>query len=83
MKSLRNLQKILTDMGGITMDLHITDPEFMERLDRFMLEEVINEPGQQLPDKTRYMAVLATLIGCQGVDEFKIVLNEALESRCV
>ena len=80
MKSLRNLQKILTDMGGITMDLHITDPEFMERLDRFMLEEVINEPGQQLPDKTRYMAVLATLIGCQGVDEFKIVLNEALES---
>ena len=48
------------------MNLHVTDPEFMERFEHFAFEEVPNEEGQQLDDKTRYMAILATLIGCQG-----------------
>lgn len=62
------------------MSLYETDPEFMERYDHFVLDEVVNEPGQQLDDSTRYLAILATLTGCQGVDTFKEVLPKALDA---
>lgn len=62
------------------MNLHETDPEFMERWEHFALEEVVNEEGQQLPDETRYMAILATLIGCQGVEVFQEILHQALDA---
>ena len=48
------------------MDLHKTDSEFMERFEQFAFDEVVNEKGQQLPEHTRYLAILATLIGCGG-----------------
>lgn len=63
------------------MNLYETDSEFMERFEHFAYEEVVNEEGQQLPEKTRYMAILATLIGCQGVDEFGVMLPRALKAR--
>lgn len=53
------------------MALHNTDPEFMARLDHFMLEEVPQEPGQTLPEPTRHLAILATLLGCQGLEVFR------------
>ena len=62
------------------MNLYKTDPEFMERFDAFALQEVVNEPGQQLDDTTRYIAILATLIGCQGVGEYNVMLPLALNS---
>ena len=57
---------------------HQTDPEFMERFEHFAFDEVVNEEGQQLDDVARHMAITATLIGCQGIDEFKAVLPAAL-----
>ncbi len=62
------------------MDLHKTDPEFMERFEHFAFDEVVNEDDQQLDDVTRYMAILATLIGCQGTDVYKEILPKALDS---
>lgn len=62
------------------MNLHTTDPEFMERFEYFAQEEVVHEKGQELPEETRYMAVLATLLGCQGIDAFKEVLPQALDA---
>lgn len=62
------------------MDLHRTDPEFMERFEHFAYDEVVNEGNQQLDDKTRYMAVLAVLIGCGGTDVFKEILPFALDA---
>ena len=62
------------------MDYHKTDPEFMERFEQFAFQEVPNEEGQQLDDKTRYTAILASLMGCQGVEEYEIVLAKALDS---
>ena len=62
------------------MSLYETDPEFMERFDHFALDEVVNEPGQELEDTTRYLAILAALTGCQGVDTFKEVLPKALDA---
>lgn len=61
-------------------NLDRTDPEFIERFDAFTFQEVVNESGQQLDETTRYLAVLATLIGCQGVDEYKIMVPLALQS---
>lgn len=62
------------------MSLYETDPEFMERFDHFALDEVVNEPGQEFEDTTRYLAILAALTGCQGVDTFKEVLPKALDA---
>lgn len=62
------------------MSLYETDPEFMERFDHFALDEVVNEPGQELEDTTRYLAILAALTGCQGVDTFKEVLPKAFDA---
>lgn len=62
------------------MDLHITDPEFAERFEHFAFNEVPNEESQQLDEKTRYMAILAALIGCQGVDAYRETLPKALEN---
>lgn len=62
------------------MNLYDTDPELMERFEHFALQEVVNEAGQQLPEQTRFMAILASLIGCQGMDEFKAVLPQALDA---
>ena len=41
-----------------------TDPEFVERFEHFAFDEVVNEPGQQLDDITRHLAILAVLLGC-------------------
>lgn len=57
-----------------------TDPEFMERFEHFAFDEVVNEEGQQLDDITRHMAIIATLLGCQGIDEFRIELPRALDA---
>ncbi|MBP3475249.1 MAG: carboxymuconolactone decarboxylase family protein [Lachnospiraceae bacterium] len=57
-------------------DLAQTDPEFIERFYNFAFDEVINQ--DDLDDKTRFMAILATLIGCQGSDAFRMMLPAAL-----
>ena len=63
---------------GYVSDFLRTDPEFIERFDNFAFDEVINQAGQGLDDKTRFMAILATLLGCQGVDEFRAMLPAAM-----
>lgn len=62
------------------MDFYETDPEFMERFEQFAYNEVVNEPGQQLDDQTRYLAVLAALTGCQGLEEFEETLPKAMDA---
>lgn len=62
------------------MDLHKTDSEFMELFEQFAFDEVVNEKGQQLPEHTRYLVILATLIGCGGLDVYKEMLPKALDN---
>ncbi|HIS27697.1 MAG TPA: carboxymuconolactone decarboxylase family protein [Candidatus Pullilachnospira intestinigallinarum] len=57
-----------------------TDPEFAERLEHFALDEVVHEEGQQLDERTRHMAILATLLGCQGKETFETELPCALDA---
>ena len=62
------------------MNYRETDPEFAQRFEHFAFEEVPNEQGQQLDEITRHMAIIATLLGCQGVDEFTLELPRALDA---
>jgi 4-carboxymuconolactone decarboxylase len=61
-------------------NLRKTDPEFMERFKNFAFNEVINEPGQELDPVERHMAILATLLGCQGKELFKEELPAAIDA---
>ena len=53
-----------------------TDPEFIELFDNFTFDEVVN--SDNLDDKTRWLAILATLLGCQGIDEFSALIPAAM-----
>ena len=57
-----------------------TDPEFAERFEQFTFHEVVEEEGQTLEEATRHMAILATLLGCQGMDAFRLELPCALDA---
>ena len=62
------------------MNLKITDPEYIERFNHFAFDEVVNA-DESLDTKTRYMAILATLIGCQGTDAYREMLDKALDDK--
>jgi 4-carboxymuconolactone decarboxylase len=59
-------------------ELKKTDPEFAEIFDFFANKEVVDEEGMQLDDKTRYMSIIASLLGCQGLDAFRKIIEEAI-----
>ena len=61
-------------------NLRAADPEFMERFEHFAFDEAVNEPGQELEPVTRHMAILAALLGCQGMDAFREELPAALDA---
>lgn len=58
-------------------ELFRTDPEFADFFSNFAYDEVARQ--NDLDGKTRFLAILATLLGCQGVDEFRIILPMALD----
>ena len=58
--------------------LEQSDPEFSVLFSNFAFDEVIRE--SRLDDKTRFLAILATLMGCQGLDAFRAMAPAALKS---
>lgn len=56
--------------------LQITDPELIEVFDNFAFDEVLAD--SKLDAKTRTMLILASLIGSQSVNEYKIMSGAAL-----
>lgn len=56
--------------------LKLTDPELIEIFDNFAFDEVMAEG--KLDTKTRVMMILASLIACQAVSEYKIMAGAAL-----
>ena len=61
------------------MNYYETDPEFMERVEHFAFDEVVNEENKQLDASVRWLAILAALVGCQGLDAYKEFLPRALD----
>ena len=60
--------------------LSSTDPEFTERFEAFAYQEVVNQVKTKLDDHTRHICYLATLLGCQGIDEYREILPKALDN---
>lgn len=56
--------------------LEENDPEFAERFYNFAFDEVVNQGD--MDDKTRMLAILATLTGCQGTDAYRVMAKAAL-----
>ncbi len=65
-----------TMFPGYRSTLAQTDPELIELFDNFAFDEVVN--SDDLDDRSRFLAILAALVGCQGIDEFKAMLPAAL-----
>jgi len=61
---------------GYVSSFLTTDPEFIEFFDSFAFDEVVNH--DDLDDRTRFMAILSVLLGCQGIDEFRAMLPAAM-----
>ena len=59
--------------------LSVTDAEYMQRFEAFAYGEVVEQVKTRLDDHTRYIGYLATLLGCQGIDEYRELLPEALD----
>lgn len=61
-----------------------TDPEFAEIFANFSFDEVLHMPlpedAEPLDELTRCRAILATLLGCQGLNTFKFMLPAALNT---
>lgn len=56
--------------------LENSDPEFYDFFSNFAFDEVVNQ--NTIDDKTRFLAILATLHGCQGIDLYKEMVVAAL-----
>ena len=55
-----------------------TDAQFMERFENFAFKEVVEEESVALETNTRYLAILASLVGSQGLDAYKFILQRCL-----
>ena len=53
-----------------------TDPELIEVFDNFAFEEVLGYGN--LDTRTRLMVILASMIACQALGEYKVMLGGAL-----
>ena len=56
--------------------LKVTDPELIEVFDNFAFDEVLGYGN--LDARTRLMVILASMIACQAVSEYKVMLGGAL-----
>lgn len=65
-------------MNSFIEELKNTDTEFVEFFKVFN-EDVINQTKNIINDKTRVMATIATLLGCEGIETYKDTLADFLK----
>ena len=61
---------------GHTSTLAVTDPELIEIFDNFAFDEVLQHGN--LDARTRLMVQLASIIACQALREYRVMLGAAL-----
>ena len=61
---------------GHVSTLRVTDPELIEYFDNFAFDEVLRHG--ELDTRTRLMVQLASMIACQAVGEYRVMLGAAL-----
>lgn len=57
-----------------------TDPEYARIISSFAGDEVPSEPDARLPERERHLAILAALMGCQGLEMFRLQVGCALDA---
>lgn len=62
--------------GDLKYNFYKTDPEFTEKFANFSFDTIIKECD--LDERTRFIVILASIIGCNGIDEYEVMLNVAL-----
>ena len=75
------LARMFPEGNPLLDQLTKTGPEFIERFCNFAFDQVIADgapDGEALDEHTRFMVILALLLGCQGIDAFREVLPAAL-----
>lgn len=60
--------------------LSVTDAEYLNRFEAFAFNEVVAQTSDRLDERIRSICYLATLLGCQGIDEYRELLPKALEN---
>lgn len=63
---------------GHVSTLAVTDPELVEIFDNFAFDEILRHGA--LDSRLRLMTQLAAIIGCQAVNEYRFMLNAALNA---
>jgi 4-carboxymuconolactone decarboxylase len=61
---------------GHVSTLKVTDPELIEYFDDFAFDEILHHGS--LDTRTRLMVQLASLIACQALNEYRVMLGAAL-----
>jgi 4-carboxymuconolactone decarboxylase len=61
---------------GYVSTLAVTDPELIEYFDNFAFDEILRD--SRLDVRTRLMGQLASLIACQALSEYRVMLGAAL-----
>ena len=61
------------------LDLSKTDPQYDAIIEHFAFDEVANDTDIQLDTSSKYLAILATLVGCNGLTMYKVMLDKALD----
>ena len=61
---------------GHVSTLAVTDPELIEYFDNFAFDEILSHGS--LDTRTRLMVQLASLIACQALSEYRVMLGAAL-----
>lgn len=64
---------------SVVEQFEVTNPEYAAIANSF-LDEVRSEEAVKLPERTRHLAILAALLGCQGVDAFRAEVADAVAS---
>ena len=62
---------------SVVEQFEVTNPEYAAIANSF-LDEVRSEEAVKLPERTRHLAILSALLGCQGVDAFRTEVADAL-----
>ncbi len=66
-------------LQGAESGLECSDPEFVERISNFALDQVVADTPL-LDNRARFLSWIATCLGCGGVDAFRAVVRGALNS---
>ncbi len=67
---------------SIAEEFRNTDPEYAEIIENF-LTEAAQDKAVSLPPRTRYLAIMAALLGCQGLDAYRALVPEALAAGVI